>query len=104
MNMDVKAYGQGITMRETLAEAHHEMKGDLVGLWGIVSHGRVAFHLEGGDLREFVLLYVATLIAHGGIVIDGANDGIDYWRRTDRYGTKAVEVAEAVVRELDRAG
>jgi hypothetical protein len=99
MNMDARAYGQGETIRELLTDAHHEMKGDLVGLWSIVSHGRVVYRLEGGDLREFVLLYVATLIAHGGIVIDGARDGIRYHKRTDRYGTKAVEVAEAVVRE-----
>ncbi|PSC04533.1 hypothetical protein SLNSH_13640 [Alsobacter soli] len=71
----------------------------MVGLWGILSMGRVGYELTNGDLREFVALYVYTLIAHGGIVIEGADDGIHYWRAAPHYGEKPEDVAHAVTAE-----
>lgn len=97
MNLDQED-DEGWTIRRALEHAHHELT-DLVGIWAIVSIGRDGYGLDGGDLREFVLLYVATLIAHGGIVIEGARDGVHYWKHATRYGKTPVEIAESVVRE-----
>jgi hypothetical protein len=99
MNMQKIHSYHGSTIEETLSRAHHGIDGDLVGLWGIVSCGRVGFELSGGDLREFVFLYILSLTSHGAVTIGSAGDGVHCWRRIDRFGAKPEEVAGKVTEE-----
>lgn len=99
MNMLIKHPVFGDTVAECIANAHLRLDGDIVGLWHCISRGRVGYGFIGGDLREFVFLYVFTLLSHGGITIDGARDGVHYWAAVDRYGTKPEEIAHNVTAE-----
>ena len=99
MNMN-KIHRTGeLTIAQTLEVAHGYLRYGLTGLWEIVSTGRGGFELTDGDLREFVALYVYAIVAHGGIVIEGANDDVHYWRAAPRYGKKPEDVAQVVTAE-----
>src|SRR6476660_3052338 len=99
MNMNKNhRYGEK-TIAQELEVAHGYLPFGLTGLWEIVSTGRNGYELSDGDLREFVALYVYAIVAHGGVVIESAGDGIHYWRAAPRYGEKPEDVAQAVTAE-----
>ena len=99
MNMNKKHDYLDTTVAETLASAHLSLNRGLIGLWGIVSSGRRGFRLEDGDLREYVFLYVFTLVANGAVIINSADDALHYHVRVDRYGFKPEEIAHNVTAE-----
>lgn len=88
-----------MTIKEWLEAFASELECDLVGLWNIVSDGREAFDLRGGDLREFVFLGVLAVTSRGASVLEGAKDGTHYWKAVDRYGTRPEEIAKNVTAE-----
>ena len=108
MNLETRYYGHGSTIAELLQTAHVEMDGDLCGLWSIVALGRYAYKLSGNDLREFVFTYILTLLTHDGVPIVGVGEGrvvgTRIWKKTERYGTEPVQIAEAVTEEWIRQG
>jgi hypothetical protein len=92
------------TVGDYLRNCHYRLDDDLVGLWGLVGAGRSLYRLENGDLREFIILAIIQLLAHGAHVIDAARDPIILWEKTDRYGKKPEDIAFNIVKEWNDKG
>lgn len=92
------------TVRDYLENCLHRLDGDIVGLWLLVSTGRRGYGLKEGDLREFIILAIIQLLAHGAHVIDAARDPIILWEKTDRYGKKPEDIAFNIVKEWNDKG
>ena len=92
------------TVGDYLRNCHYRLDDDLVGLWGLVGAGRSLYRLENGDLREFIILAIIQLLAHGAHVIDAARDPIILWEKTDRYGKEPEDIAFNIVKEWNDKG
>lgn len=92
------------TVGDYLQNCHYRLNDDIVGLWGLVGAGRRGYQLENEDLREFIILAIIQLLAHGAHVIDAANDPAILWRKTDRYGNEPGDIAFNIVKEWNARG
>lgn len=104
LNLNKQSVRRESTVGEYLKNCHHELDGDLVGLWGLVGIGRRFYGLKDGDLREFIIYAIIQLFAHGAHVIDGSKDPAFLWEKTDRYGSDPEEAAFNIVKEWNAKG
>lgn len=92
----------GDTVAEYLQFLPYEIDGDGEGLWQIVPAGR-GFDFAGADLAEFVRLSVMRLL-EVGVPVRHSYTGPTRWLEQKQYGSRANEIADAIVAEWQAAG
>lgn len=91
-----RAYGT--PMSESIALLPGTLSDLPVGMWEIVSDGRMGFELEGEALTDFVRRCIHVLLEAGAKPVLGTNTPNVYELQT-QYGRTNTEIADAVIRE-----
>jgi hypothetical protein len=101
MNMEKKGLYDDETVAQVLECAPNRMLDDICGIWVVISSGKEGFGFQGQELREFIYLYVKSLIEAGGIVIEGngPEERDKIWSPATRYGVTPEDVARNVLNE-----
>lgn len=100
MNMEKTYAGSDYTIADRMNDAPNMLNLDLYGLWDVVATGREGYGLRDHELRDYVHLYVKTLVSAGGIVIEvGPADRDRFWVAAARYGSLPHEVADTILSE-----
>lgn len=87
----------GIALSDWIARTPNELENDAVGLWQLVSVGRLSFDLAGPDLEDFVKRSIAALLSRGAMPVRAAEGG--RWQVQPEYGSDPEEVINAVTHE-----
>jgi hypothetical protein len=91
---------RGVPMSEWLEDMAGDLVDDAVGLWGLISEGRVGFGLEGEALVGYMRRQIAVLLARGGVpVLGGGPEGEHHWIVQRQYGTRPDQIVDNVIRE-----
>ncbi len=93
-----------IPMSEWLSSIPNELEDDAVGLWQIIPVGRSDFGLEGEALIKYVREALLKLLLKGARPVEGAVDGVHYWRLRNDYGNDPEKIADAVIVEWISSG
>lgn len=97
MDLNRKDIKGEVTIGDEIRHCHEELDGDYVGFWSIAPIARIHFRLDERETREFIALYVFTLLSHGAVVIELSGDGVHCWRQTEEFGVSPEDVAKNLV-------
>lgn len=93
----------GVPMSVFIADLATTLDDIPVGMWMLVSNGRVSFGLEGPALVDFLRYCIHTLMDAGTKPVIKTTKP-NTWELQTQYGSNKHEVAEAVIREWLRQG
>ncbi|MDR3672192.1 MAG: hypothetical protein P4L36_15190 [Holophaga sp.] len=94
----------GTPMSEWIARVPNELEVDAVGLWQIIPTGRDSFNLSGAALEDFIRRSIIALIERGAVPVRPAESEHEFWKKQDRYGILATEIADRVIKEWEESG
>jgi hypothetical protein len=99
VTQELKHKAYGTPFAEWIEQIPYELDTDAIGLWQIVSDGRLGFGLEGSELVGFLRRALVGILGAGGRPVVGGGEGPHDWILERRYGTRSEDVIENVLRE-----
>ena len=98
--------GKGELVSEHFKFKANELPYETIGMWQMVSVGRVAYGLSGANLDEFLRRFILELMSRGAKPVRCVSVSPGHWMWVEQvqYGSSPLEVASALIADWHSLG
>jgi hypothetical protein len=106
MNSNLRYDGHGELIGEYFEFKANELPYETIGMWQMVSAGRLAYGLSGADLDEFLHRFIIVLLGRGAKPVRtiDVKSGVWMWAEQIQYGNTSVEIANSIIADWHSLG